>query len=96
MNKFKLFRKPPKEAWQELKDPNKKVQNIPLWLFTVGYIGCVIGLILGIPVPTARHPNPIPPEDLPVFIPVMIILYFLILAIMKFFDYLRNRRKNRL
>jgi drug/metabolite transporter (DMT)-like permease len=94
MRKLKLFRKPLKEAWhEELKKPQKKGEAVPVWLFTIGYIFLVVCLILGIPFPSAPNPEPIPPEDLPVFITIMIVLYFVILGLMKLIDYLRKRRQ---
>ena len=95
MGRFKLLRKPPKETWQELKKPAKKAESVPLWLFTVGYIACMGALILGIPTPTAQHPQSIPSEDLPVAIPIMIGGYFLILGLLKLFDHLRTKRERR-
>ena len=97
MKKLKLFRKPLKEALrEELKNPQKTGEIIPLWLFTVGYIGFAVCLILGVQFPTAPNPEPIPPEDLPIAIPALVAIYFLILGIVKLMDYLRKRRRRNL
>ena len=86
MSKFQLFRIPPKEKTDQTQ------KSVSLWMFTIGYIICMGALILGIPTPSAQHPQPISTDDLPVAIPIMIAGYFLILGLLKLFDFLRKKR----
>jgi len=44
---------------------------------TVAYVVIVVCLILGVPW-MGLHPDPIPPEDLPVAIPIFVLIYLVV------------------
>ena len=62
-----------------------------IWL-TVGFVVVVFFLIIG--VPWHGYSNPIPPEDLDVVIPVLVVLYILIVGGFYFRDKKRKKRDN--
>lgn len=62
-----------------------------LLVLTISYVAVVFFLIIGIPW-QGSEPEPIPPEDLPVAIPVFILLYILIIGGLFLRDKLKKRK----
>jgi hypothetical protein len=71
------------ENWFDATKP-----SVLIWL-TISYIAIVFFLIIGVPW-QGSGPTPIPPEDLPVAIPIFILFYVIVIGGLYLRDKLRK------
>lgn len=82
------------DEWEKIKLQKSSGYDAtnPFFLFivTIAYIAIVIFIIIGVPM-NGMEPEPIPAEDLPVAIPIFIVIYIVVVGGLYLLDKYRKK-----